>query len=139
VFLVLADFHTYNDWWPPSIRFWLEAAGPAMVGTRIRISSDMLVRWVAEVTSIEANRRIGFHYVTGAWEGDAAWTLAPEADGTRVSYAVDMVPVQSWLRLLGRFLDFGAMHSTRIQGVLGNLRTHPRLAGPATGEDDRLA
>ena len=97
MFRVLLDPHSYNEWWP---RF----------------------RWVAEITAIETDRMIAFRYVQGAWEGSAGWTLAPEADGIRVSYSIDIVPVPFWLRLLGRLLDLGAMHSKRIQAVFENLK-----------------
>jgi len=121
VFKVLLDFHSYKDWWPRYIRFQFDDPGPVKVGARLRISYQTSVRWVAEVTAIETNRRIAFRYGQGAWEGTAEWTLKPELDGIRVSYSIDIVPVPFWLRTLGRFLDLGAIHSKQMQGVLGNL------------------
>ena len=122
VFGVLADVHAYKQWWPRAIRFHLDEPAPVTVGTRMRIVNEGVVRWVAEITAIETDRRIAFRYVPGAWEGTAGWTLTPEAGGVRVSYVIDIVPVPLWLRTLGRFLDLGAMHSKRMQGVLERLR-----------------
>ena len=122
VFNVLVDLHSYNEWWPRSIRFRFDVPGPARVGTRMRIVNERLVRWVAEVTALEANRRITFRYAEGAWRGTAGWTLKPEPGGVRVSYSIDIRPVPFWLRMLSRFLDLGAMHSKRMQGVLQRLK-----------------
>jgi uncharacterized protein YndB with AHSA1/START domain len=128
VFSAVADLHSYRDWWPRSIRFHVEDSGPVRVGTRMRISNRGWVRWVAEVAAIEANSRIAFHYGQGAWEGTAEWTLKSESGGVRVSYSVDIVPVPFWIRMLGKFVDLGAMHSRQMQGVLDNLKAHVQQA-----------
>ena len=128
VFSVLADLSSYKEWWPRSIQFQIDDTGTAKVGTRMRISNQGAVRWVAEVTAIEPNRRIAFRYGEGAWDGTAEWTLTREAGGVRVRYAVDIVPVPFLIRVLGRFVDLGAKHSARMQRVLERLKT--RVARP---------
>jgi uncharacterized protein YndB with AHSA1/START domain len=124
IFNVLVDVHSYEKWWPRSLRFRVADPGPVKVGTRVWISNGALVRWIAEVTVIEKNHRMAFHYAQGAWEGTAAWTLRPEPGGTRVSYAIDIVPVPFWLKALGTVLDLGAIHSKQMQGVLEHLQAH---------------
>ena len=126
VFNVLVDLRSYKDWWPRSIRFAFDESGPVRVGTRMRVANQGAVAWVAEVTDIEPNRSIAFRYGEGAWEGTARWTLAPEANGVRVRYAIDIVPAPRWIRLLGRVVDLGAMHSKQMQGILENLKARVR-------------
>ncbi|HET9870858.1 MAG TPA: SRPBCC family protein, partial [bacterium] len=108
-------------WWPRSIRFQVDP-GPVKVGTRMRVSNQGLVRWTAEVTDIQENKKIMFRYFDGAWDGTAAWTLTPEGSGTRVAYSIDIVPVPFWLKALSGVLDLGKIHSKMMAGVLASLQ-----------------
>lgn len=123
-FQVLADLHAYKDWWPRTIRFRFEDEGPVRVGTKMRISNQGSVNWTAEVTAIEPGKRIAFQYGEGAWEGAAGWTLTPENGGVRVAYAIDIVPVPLWIRILGKVVDLGKMHSRQMRDILKRLESH---------------
>ena len=101
VFAALLDAQRYSDWTDMTDMRW-EAEGPPHVGTRGRFrlpkspfSGDLGV----EIVELESDRRVVFR-VTHPNLTWINWAdLAPEGDGTHLTYAGEMT-LHGWRRIL---------------------------------------
>ena len=122
VFPTLLDLEGYSRWWPKQIHFEIAAPLPPKVGTKIRISNGPLVKWTATIQEIIPNQLIRFEYSDGVWKGTAEWIIHERNSGSEVSYRISILPAQGWLKVLGKILDLGKLHSKEMEKILKNLK-----------------
>ena len=94
VLRVLADVHSYGDWWPRPFQMEASTPPPGGVGARLRVRQGRLLSWSATVSAIEPDH-VGFSLSEGAFEGEAKWTVRPVLGGTALVLRVD-VDVRAW-------------------------------------------
>lgn len=120
VYAVLADRSRFADWWPVPVS--VSTDGPA--GVTIRPLPG--VRLVLRLVDSEPYRFIRYEYVRGPFRGHGEWRFerAEGGDGkTRVTYAVELRPVNRLVAVLASSCAFRWKHGrdvTRILETLGD-------------------
>lgn len=119
---VLADISRYPQWWPKLLRVRVMQSTPALIGSELELRPLGAKRFSCQVVSFVAPERIDLEYRGGVIEGTAKWRLEPAGQGTRVSYAIDVLAKGRLVALVGRILDLNTMHSLSMQAIFRNLR-----------------
>lgn len=134
VFATLDSFQRFNAWSPwaeydPQAKYTFE--GPVRgVGARMRwVGNRSVGSGSQEITASEPNHRIAVALDFDGSQADATYLLAPEGQGTRVTWAFDtehgMNPFKRWLGLL-----FDRMIGADYEKGLAKLKAMEERAQP---------
>lgn len=121
IFRFLADFESYNRWFPKDVRFRVVQLIPALIGSKL----EVLVAkrsFYAEVVTFEQPKSIEWVFRSGLYKGQGKWVLEEVEADTKVKYISDL-PVHPSL-IAEHFLnsrDFAARHATVLRKAFEGL------------------
>lgn len=118
VWAVVSDIGGYPAWWPSFLRVRVLREGA--IGGEVEITPRNGRAFRCRVTAIDPPTSMTMEY-DGPVRGSGMWMLAPEDDGTRVSYALD-THAKGWIvRAISWFVDLGGIHSAQMRAVFEGL------------------
>ncbi len=117
VWALVSDLRSYPRWWPASLRV---RASPD--GRSVLLHPRGGVAFECRVDDAESPRRLRIRYPGPRIQGTGEWRLESDPDGTRVTYEVDLRVRVLGAKLLGRWIDFAAVHSRGMVGVFAGLQ-----------------
>lgn len=120
VFALLLAVDRYAAWWPRSFRPRVLSQSPLGVGSVVQ-ATVAGSKITCRIASADPPHRMEVDYIAGPHRGRGVWTLTPQGAGTDVVYAFDAEPHGPVARLLSHFIDFAAIHSRHMKGVLEGL------------------
>jgi uncharacterized protein YndB with AHSA1/START domain len=113
----------YTLWWPAALRVRAVSPPPHGLGSLVEIRA-LGSRFRCRIAAVEPPSRLTLEYVAGLHRGHGSWTLEPQQEGTKATYAVDLVPNGLRAKVLSHVMDFAALHSRQMQRVFGGLARH---------------
>lgn len=119
---VIEDVPSYPSWWPASLGITVLSAGEEALGAEVEIATSGSSRFRCRVTEVKPPNRMAMEYYGGLVSGTGVWTLTHSTEGTKVTYHLDAVGKGWLIKVLGIFMDLGAVHSRMMKGVLNNLQ-----------------
>lgn len=123
VWSVVSDIRRYPTWWPASLRLTILSCPEVLQGAEVEIAPSGGAPFKCRVTKVEPPTQMVMEYFGGLVSGTGAWTLKPADGGTLVTYRLDAVGHGWMVKILGLFMNLGAVHSRLMKGVLENLRS----------------
>lgn len=120
VFATLLAVDRYSLWWPVALRVRVVSPPPHGLASVVEIRA-LGSRFRCRITAVESPSRLAVEYVAGPHRGRGSWTLESEDEGTRATYTISLVPHGPMARTLSHVVDFAALHSRQMRGVLGRL------------------
>lgn len=123
VLAALLAVERYPLWWPAALRVRVVSPPPHGLGSIVEVRV-LGSRFRCRIAAVEPPSRLTVVYVAGLHRGHGLWTLEPQQGGTKVTYAVDLVPHGLMAKLLSHVVDFATLHSRQMQGVFGGLTRH---------------
>lgn len=120
VFALLLAVDRYAEWWPRSFRPIVLTPPPHGLGSLVQ-ATVAGSKIACRIASADAPFRVGVEYIAGPHRGRGEWILTPRNGGTDAVYAFDAEPHGPAARLLSHVVDFAAIHSRHMKGVLEGL------------------
>ncbi|MCE9583467.1 MAG: SRPBCC family protein [Planctomycetes bacterium] len=124
VFRVLADFESYNRWFPREVRFRILQLIPGLVASKLEVLIAKH-RFTAEVVRYEAGKSMEWAFRSELYAGQGRWSLEEIEADTRLSYKSDL-PVHPSL-IAEHFLnakDFAAKHAAVMRKAFVGLEKY---------------
>ena len=93
VFAFMMDFSTAPRWRSLVKRLEVVGCGPVHRGTQVVVTMDVMGKvkqTVSEIWSYDPPRRVGFRNTESNITGQFEYALAPERDGTRITFTADV-------------------------------------------------
>lgn len=119
----IADLRNYPQWWPAVLlpRVTTPAEG-TLIGSELHLRPMGARQFTCKVVACTEPHLIELEYTGPFITGCGQWLLAPEGQGTRVSYVIDVQAHGYMVALASRCVDLRWVHGQSMRLVFTALR-----------------
>jgi ribosome-associated toxin RatA of RatAB toxin-antitoxin module len=120
IWQAIADFNSYQKWWPASVRIVVRRVTPEFVGSQVEIKPYGGRAFLCEAESIRDGLELQLQYF-GVYRGIGVWTIAESGSSSHVVYRIDLEIVDPFMKLLSYIVSIPRLHSKLMREVFNGL------------------
>jgi len=120
IWQAIADFSSFPQWWPSSVKIVVRRAAPELIGSQVEIKPYGGRAFLCEVESTREGAEMRLQY-SGVYRGTGVWTITAGEGNCRVTYRVDLEIVDPLMKVLSYIMSIPRLHSSLMREVFAGL------------------